>query len=63
MSDKPETKYVTPKGRELTDADIEALSDEAEQGYDVSNLPPSDPKELERLRAMGRSYREQARDD
>jgi hypothetical protein len=32
------TSYVTKSGRVLTDEDIEALADEAERGYDVSNL-------------------------
>lgn len=32
------SEYKTPKGRVLTDADIEALADEAEQGYDVDHL-------------------------
>jgi hypothetical protein len=30
--------YVTKSGRVLSDADIEALADEAERGYDVSEL-------------------------
>lgn len=30
--------YVTKTGRELSDADIQALADEAERGYDVSHL-------------------------
>ena len=30
----------TKSGKTLTDADIEALADEAEQGYDVSHLQP-----------------------
>lgn len=36
----PETSrtYTTKTGRELTDADIEALADEAERGYDVDDL-------------------------
>ncbi|HSM64803.1 MAG TPA: CopG family transcriptional regulator [Ilumatobacteraceae bacterium] len=36
----PETSrtYTTKTGRELTDADIEELADEAEQGYDVDEL-------------------------
>lgn len=37
MSDEPRT-YRTKTGRVLTDADIEALADEAEQGYDVEHL-------------------------
>jgi hypothetical protein len=31
-------EYRTPSGRVLTDADIQALADEAEQGYDVEHL-------------------------
>lgn len=36
----PETArtYTTKTGRELTDADIEELADEAERGYDVDDL-------------------------
>ena len=37
MTDKPET-YRTKTGRVLTDADIQALADEAERGYDVEHL-------------------------
>jgi len=37
MTDKPRT-YRTKTGRVLTDADIEALADEAERGYDVEQL-------------------------
>jgi hypothetical protein len=37
MSETPRT-YTTKTGRELTDADIEALADEAERGYDVDDL-------------------------
>ncbi len=37
MSDKPRT-YRTKTGRVLTDVEIEALADEAEQGYDVEHL-------------------------
>jgi hypothetical protein len=32
------TQLVTKSGKVLTDADIEALADEAERGYDVSHL-------------------------
>jgi len=32
------TKYVTKSGKVLTDDDIQALADEAEAGYDVSEL-------------------------
>jgi predicted DNA-binding transcriptional regulator YafY len=35
-------EYVTKTGRVLTDADFEALADEAERGYDVSHLDPAD---------------------
>jgi predicted DNA-binding protein len=36
----PETSrtYTTKTGRELTEADIEDLADEAERGYDVQEL-------------------------
>lgn len=37
MTDEPRT-YRTKTGRVLTDADIEALADEAEHGYDVEQL-------------------------
>ena len=37
MSDEPRP-YRTKTGRVLTDADIEALADEAERGYDVEHL-------------------------
>ena len=37
MSETSRT-YTTKTGRELTDADIEALADEAERGYDVDDL-------------------------
>ena len=37
MADKPKT-YLTRTGKELTDADIEAMADEAERGYDVEAL-------------------------
>lgn len=37
MSDKTKT-YRTKTGKVLTDADIEAMADEAEQGYDVEQL-------------------------
>lgn len=37
MPETPRT-YKTKTGRELTDADIEALADEAERGYDVDVL-------------------------
>lgn len=35
-----EETYRTKTGKELTEADIEALADEAERGYDVSQLHP-----------------------
>ena len=34
---KPE-EYITKSGKVLTDTDIQALADEAEQGYDISQL-------------------------
>lgn len=37
MPDRPKT-YTTKTGRTLTDADIEAMADEAERGYDVDEL-------------------------
>lgn len=37
MSETSRT-YTTKTGRELTDADIEALADEAEREYDVDDL-------------------------
>jgi hypothetical protein len=37
MNDEPRT-YRTKTGRVLTDADIEALAEEAERGYDVAEL-------------------------
>lgn len=33
-----ENRYTTKTGRVLTDADIDALADEAEHGYEVSEL-------------------------
>ena len=35
---EPTKTYRTASGKVLTDADIEALADEAEQGYDVETL-------------------------
>jgi hypothetical protein len=37
MAEKPKT-YRTKTGKKLTDADIEAIADEAERGYDVEVL-------------------------
>jgi Ribbon-helix-helix protein, copG family len=37
MTDKPKT-YTTKTGKVLTDAEIEALADEAERGYVVHTL-------------------------
>lgn len=37
MPEKPKA-YRTKTGKELTDADIEAMADEAERGYDVEAL-------------------------
>lgn len=36
--------HVTKTGKVLTDADIEALADEAERGYDVSKIKPRPPR-------------------
>lgn len=38
MTDNAKESYRTESGRVLTDADIEAMADEAEQGYDVEAL-------------------------
>lgn len=35
---EPSKRYRTTTGRTLTDAEVEALADEAEQGYDVEAL-------------------------
>jgi hypothetical protein len=43
------TEYRTKTGRVLTDADIERLAEEAEQGYDVKQ----EIERLERERARG----------
>lgn len=47
-------EYRTKTGRVLTDADIQALADEAEQGYDVSDLGPNraNPENLVRWRRI-----------
>lgn len=37
--------YRTKTGKVLTDADLEALADEAERGYDVSHLIEKDKRE------------------
>lgn len=36
--------YVTKTGKVLTDEDIEALADEAERGYDVSQIVARPPR-------------------
>lgn len=41
---EPGLPLVTKSGRVLTDADIEALADEAEAGYDVSLLKEREPR-------------------
>ena len=33
--------YITKTGKLLTEAEIEALADEAERGYDVSQMDPN----------------------
>lgn len=45
---EPERTYRTKSGRVLTDADIEALADEAERGYDVSHLKARQDKRYSR---------------
>jgi hypothetical protein len=35
---EPSKRYLTTTGRVLTDSDVEALAEEAEQGYDVEEL-------------------------
>ena len=44
-------RHVTATGEVLTDADIQALADEAEQGYDVSHLSPQTPEQIAEVRA------------
>lgn len=41
MPDDTDEPLVTKTGKVLTDADIQALADEAEAGYDVSHLAPA----------------------
>ena len=41
-----EQRYVTKTGKVLTDADIEALANEAEQGYDTSQLQPRKSRKI-----------------
>ena len=50
--------YVTKTGKVLTEADIEALADEAEAGYDVSKLDPNMAIAVGQRRktAMGRIF-------
>ncbi|MHB2024289.1 MAG: hypothetical protein ACYCO3_13330 [Mycobacteriales bacterium] len=38
MANEAKKTYRTESGRVLTDADIEAMADEAEQGYGVTTL-------------------------
>lgn len=56
--DEPRT-YVTKSGRVLTDADIEALADEAERGYDVTSIRPRlvmHVRDKDGMCACGRKY-------
>ncbi|HTH13421.1 MAG TPA: hypothetical protein VMB23_03425 [Spirochaetia bacterium] len=46
MSDLPEGYYRTKTGRILTPEDIQALADEAEEGYDVSQIRPQPARQL-----------------
>ena len=41
MSDPTEPPYVTKSGKVLTDADIQALADEAERGYPIEQIDPT----------------------
>lgn len=41
----PTPEYQTKTGRILTDADIQALADEAERGYDIEAHPPRPRKD------------------
>jgi hypothetical protein len=43
------SEYVTKSGRVLNDADIEALADEAEKGYDIPAQTPEEFEEQVRL--------------
>ena len=52
MNDEPRT-YRTKTGRILTDADIEALADEAERGYDVEQYRITDG----RILSVGNKHR------
>lgn len=63
MSDEPRT-YRTETGRVLTDADFDALADEAERGYDVKQLIESQRQAAtaEELRAERDHWRREARE-
>lgn len=46
------SEYRTKTGSVLSDEDIEALADEAEQGYDVSQIKPASPEVSARIREL-----------
>jgi hypothetical protein len=50
--------YRTKTGRILTDADLEALADEAERGYDVEHLKPVHKQTPEEFQARMRDIHE-----
>lgn len=49
--------YRTASGRVLTDAEIQALADEAEQGYEIEKLTPLTEERLQELRRHVRESR------
>ena len=48
----PKRTHRTKTGRILTDADMEALADEAEKGYDIPKHPGGRPLVLGKARAV-----------
>ena len=40
-TENTESPYVTKSGKVLTDADIQALADEAERGYPIEQIDPT----------------------
>jgi hypothetical protein len=45
-----EPPFITKSGKMLTDADIQALANEAERGYDVESLRQRQLRQVEELR-------------
>lgn len=45
-------EYVTKTGKKLADADIEALADEAERGYEVDQIKPISDERRAELRRL-----------